>query len=296
MGNGFDKQAVEDSTSFIDSYVGNSLDAIKANYRSTGDVEIALLSVCGLIANVETLKSSNRSYKYCKLLTFYCDLKLATASSSADLEHIKNTAEKALDVVSRSSNEDKVIMNALASGYLYLSVALKANRDPDESLRVLNRAKKDLRKHFDPSYVDEILLTRQEILIRQDDRGFGELIDRLPSYIDSSPVEAYASIKRVLERCLNLGALKDAENLMPVFKEIFRMASPELGLLAKISFQKNLGHYLLLQNSTKKARRVLQRALRDSISAGFVGQSRQIHSLLSEIDGGTNPELPTFII
>lgn len=229
-----------------------------------------------------------------KLFTFICDIKLSHAKTFSDLDIVRETAEKSLDILIRSPEKSNRTLQSLMSANLYLAVALKAQDKKEDAFRVTYRAKRDLRKHFDADYLDEILITRQEILMKEDNKEFSKLLDMVPRYLDVSPHEAYASVKRVFERCLNLGWINQAEKLLPVMTESFRHSADKLSPLAKVSFQKNLGHFYLMNGEKKRAKRMLSRAYYQANFLGFHGQKTQISNLLIELDGNKMPTLQSF--
>ena len=280
----------------IDDYIGSKLDAIRANYRATGDAETSLLAAESLIKDFDGVPAAKGSVQLAKALTFVCDLRLSNASSIADLEVVKSNAEKGIEILYSSDNKSPMVVQSLASANLYLAVALKAGNRKDDAFDTIKRAKSEMRRFFDTNYIEEVLLTRQEILMQEEESGFSKLLDLVPDYIDKVPHEAYASIKRVFEFALNRNQASLAGNLLPALNETFRISSSRLGPLAKISYQKNLGHYYLCVGELNSAERILDVALRQAIALGYHGQAKQISALLEKVRDGGVGSLGTFKI
>ena len=270
----------------IENYIAVQLKILRQNYRSTGDSQTALLVADSISSRFTNIPAARASYQLAKLYSFVCDLRLAHASSIKDLEVVKISAEKSLSLLYASPDKSLRAIQSISSASLYLSVALKAGGKIDESFRSIDQAKKDLRKFFGANRLDEIVM-------RQESSGFAELLEGIPGYLDGSPDEAYASTKRVFEYALNCRLLPLAENLLPFLKETYRISADKLSPVARISFQKNVGHFYLIAGERDAAGRVLKVALNQAVSLGFKGQELQISRLLDEIrDGkglGLNP-------
>lgn len=280
----------------LDQYICEKLNLLRSNYKQTGDAGTVLLAAEALVSKFHGVPGSLSSYHLGKLLTFVSDLKLSRASTISELYVVQRTAERTIEILRSSVGNQGNLIQAISSASLYLAVALKAQRKYDESFRILRQAKLELRQYYDTNYLDEILLTRQETLQRQSQIDFINLLDNVPQYINSSPHEAYASLKRVLEYCLNHGHMRLARDILPLFMETYRLAAEKLSLLSKISFQKNMGHFFILDGQKKKANKILNNALFYARSLGYKGQAMQIEMLISEIECGNHAFLIPFVI
>lgn len=278
----------------VEQLIHERLGIIRRNYRSTGDVETSLMAAEALLATLGGASANRSSIQRAKLILFVCDLRLSRANSIADLDVVRCDAERASEILLSSTGEGEQAKKALAMASLYASVALKAQSKKDDAFRVLARAKSDLRRYFDTNFVDEILLTRQETLMREEESGFANLLQDVPIYLEAEPVEAYASTKRVFEFALNNSKISLAKNLLPLLNATFRQSAPELRPLAKISYQKNVGQFLLLTGGRSRASRLLRQAEAIAASLGFNGQVKQIRALLSEFESGGHGRLGEF--
>lgn len=270
------------------------IEKVRSNYQHTGDASTALLAAEALCFELEVTTGLNRSLEFARLYTFVCDLRLSLATNIEDLRAVSKAAENSIQILQSMPGVGSESIQALASANLYLAVAQKASSDNDESLRTLKIAKRDLRKFFSSTYVDEVMLTRQEALLYQEERLFKEILDEVPKYIVSHPHEAYASSKRVFEYCLNNGKIRLAKALVPLLKETYRQAAHRLPKIAKISFIKNLGHYHLQEGDLARATKYLTLALNASKEMGFVGQMKQINALLNNVGNIEHAFLETF--
>ncbi len=267
---------------------------IKDGYDATGDYNTALIAIQAILGGASEKAKRELAFELGRLRTLECNIRLSSARNISDLKLVVEKAQDALDLLGVSGEARGNLVAALSSATLYLAVALKASGQSDSAIDVIVRAKRDLRRHFDTNYHDEILLEHQEVLIRQESKLFANLFDNVFSYIEDDPVEAYASVKRVFEAFLNKGMQSAARELLPLFKFLFRHVSGRLGTVARVSFQKNIGHYFLIENNRSAAKRVLERALQQAEAHGFSGQAIQIRSLLVDLNDGQDIILPTY--
>ena len=278
----------------IEEYIGKQLKNLRRNYRSTGDSGTALIAADAIVLRFEGMPAARASQQLAKLYSFVCDLRLAHVSSFEDLEAVRESAEKSLSLLYASPEKSPRAIQSIASASLYLAVALKAGGKIDESFRSIDQAKKDLKRFFDTNLLDEVSLSRQEVLMRQESSGFSKLLEGIPGYLDHSPDEAYASTKRVFEYALNHGLMFLAEELFPLLRETYRLSADKLSPVARISFQKNVGHFYIISGKPEAAVRVLKAALSQAVSLGFKGQELQISGLLNEMMHGRGPVLDPF--
>lgn len=181
-------------------------------------------------------------------------------------------------------------MELLSEAILISAVCLKAIGLFDECIEYLRgeAATREL------SQIEGVPLTRQEVMMSEDEKRHLALAADSPSYRALRPREYFRTLKRVFEALLRAGHVRAAAELAPEYARAFENACTYLSASARISFYKNIGQLLAARGETYRAMRLLDLCLQASELAGLNGQRRQLLHLLQDVTNGRPAVLETF--
>jgi hypothetical protein len=278
----------------VDAFLRPLVTDMKAYYRETGNPTLSVSIAIAYADRFQKTRSSTASFQYARLLSFVGEMLLAEGTNSERLSLGLAYLESSAEILLRLPIQYREILKAHVSVALYRGVTLKALGQYDESIRGMRREADIFRSRYSAFDVDLVMLTRQEVLMRQESRSFSSLIEDALTYRVSHPNEYYATIKRTFEFLVNTNKFKLATELYPQYLVAFRSVKSRLPLLSHISFSKNIGYFLSVTDRTEEATRILRSTLRYANALNLRGQERQISALLDGLGSGTQPILQTF--
>jgi tetratricopeptide (TPR) repeat protein len=206
-----------------------------------------------------------------------------------------DTVEKALSILDKVPVRDEEIAKAYVEFTLYRAIALKALGEFDEALGEVRSTAQRLRFQQEMSYLELIMLHRQEVMMLQDAKQYQKLAENSQQYANAKPVEYYGTIKRVFEFAMNRD-LPDAAKIFPEFRRSYGAARQKLPLLSHVSFTKNVGQFLGQHGRPAAALKVLDAAKSAADRLNRYGQKRQIDALMDDVRQNTKNGLKTFSV
>lgn len=265
-------------------------------YRRTSDPQLIRLAAEGLISELSPVPAFGASFQASRLYALVAETHLDEGKDADSLSAGLLAIETATDILGRVDMASDDLFRTRVTYALHAGVLTKALGRYEESLEWMKAEKDWLIGSKGLTTLDTVMLDRQEVLMRQEARGFEALLRDALAYRTIKPMEYYASIRRVFEFCLNNQRLPEASSLFPEFRRAFAAVAKALPVLSHISFAKNVGHYELLRGHALEAERVLSRCLLRAQALQLHGQVRQITALRNSLHDGQPPVLLPFLV
>lgn len=180
----------------------------------------------------------------------------------------------------------------LSESMLIAAVTFKALGEFDNTIEYLRNKASDHRLNE----VQAVALTRQEVMMFQDEDRHILLLSNAREYQISRPREYFRTLKRTVELLLNNGRLALADALAPEMGRAFVFASHDLSVLGRISFLRDLAQLYAARGDRYRALRLLSACLKIAERSSYEGQIRQLQMFSSALtsDKAGTPRLETF--
>jgi len=272
-----------------------ALQLLRTQYRTSPNVQIVYAEGIQILERATRLNGADNAFYVAALESFLADILLALAPDASAINNARNLSDTALLRIESTESPKTNVTEVATHTALLNAIASKAMGDRDSAFRSLETNETRLARFLDMTWVDLVSLRRQRVLMLQRKEDFIQLANDAPRYRNSHPAEYYASLKRFFEYLLNQRYIDLARQSFPALQLAYERTSSELPLVAKVSFLKNTGHYLILEGSPRKGMSVLTQAMSAAVQFNLHGQARQISQLIQEAPIGM-PLLHTFRI
>ncbi len=251
------------------------------------------------VAELQVRRGHRSAPGFARLCIWVPEHTLAMGAVSGSLQEVEYYAELARDVLRSSSRWSPAYVTTDVHIAHIHGVLLKALRNYDESEDVLTETVTHLegKKLVSPDDVRFVDIRRQLALNTQDHRQLKLLAERKYPATERGVLQEYTSVKRYFEYLLNHYAVADARELQEMYARLhslYTRTRHNLGDLGKISYRKNIGHFLLRSDSVKereKGAEHLKVCLAGAERRMYQGQAHQIAALLEASGGGSASEL-----
>jgi len=271
-----------------ESLLSRHVDFLDRVWYAHGDAAMVLLAVSSLSAQVEDRVSA--CLPLARLYLLEAETSIASASHPDQVLHALARAEQAQNVLA-TLDLSTSSFELLSESMLVAGVALKAVGRSDDSIDYLRSKVRDWRLNS----LQSVALTRQEVMMFQDENRHLLLLHDASAYRELRPREYFRTVKRTTELLLNRRRLALADALTSELGNAFVAVRSELSVLARVSFMRDLAQLYAARGEQYRAQRLLLLCLRVAQRSHYPGQVRQIRGLLAELDGGaTVPRLETF--
>jgi hypothetical protein len=278
-----------------DEFARSTLQLLRARYQLSPNTQLVYTDGIQALEQITLLNHADTSFYVGALEGFLADVLLALAPDASAIIHARDLSDTALARIEAMQSVKINVIEVAIHTALVNSIASKALGDRDKAFQSLEMNETRISRLLDTNWVDLIPLRRQRVLLAQRKDDFIELANDASKYRYSHPAEYYASLKRFFEYLLNQRYIDLARESFPALQSAYKGTALVLPLVAKVSFLKNTGHYLILEGSPRKGMAFLTQAISAAVQFNLHGQARQIAQLIQEAPTG-NPILHTFSI
>jgi len=272
----------------IASFIRRQVDLIYRAWHDYGDAALVAFAASSLSSAVES--KIPPCLDLARIYIIEAEALLAAATHPGMVLRAFKRAGDAQDMLARL-DPAAYSFELLSESILIAGVALKVIGEFDDSIDYLRGKAKEWRLDS----IASVALTRQEVMMFQDENRHLLLLHEAADYQAARPREYYRTLKRTTELLLNRRRIRLADELAPELGRAFAIAKSELSVLARLSFMRDISQLFAVRGDRYRAQRLLKLCLRVAERSRYAGQVRQIRGLLAALrDDSTTPRMETF--